>query len=493
MSRSFSSGAWRSRPSLAPMTPARRPFEPQPPARRSAWPSRCRPGRCRRPEVDRDWIAHWAAACRSSPASATASRSDFTVATNATPRLRRRRRHGRRRPAAATGHRQCQASRRRCPRLSWATAAPWCSSESPSECRPHTGRSRGAPSGLSAGVTSYTLKVGRAYPAGLPGAPKGEAVDQPDKLDIPQGTLDLMILTILAREPHARLRHLAAARRRSATTTSRSIPGRCFPSLYRLEQDGKLKAEWRPPARTTARPSTTGSRPSGRRSSSSIGSAGTASRLPSPACWRAHDAPASARLGAALDPSIETAPSSASTTSSRHSSTWQRPRRCATALPPAEARRLALLELGGVEQAKERVRTYRHGAWLDEVGRDVRYAFRMFVRNPGFTVIIVLTLALGHRREHGDLQPDRRADAALAAGAESAGAGAAHAPGPRDAGPGGEHASPIAIVRALAEQQRDLRRRRRLQRLHASTSALRVPSPACMARWSPAASSRRSA
>src|SRR5687767_10172715 len=64
-------------------------------------------------------------------------------------------------------------------------------------------------------------------------------------------------------------------------------------------------------------------------------------------------------------------------------------------LAPAEARRLATLELGGVEQAKERVRTSRHGASLDEVGRDVRYAFRMFVKNPGFAVIIVLTLALG--------------------------------------------------------------------------------------------------
>ena len=37
---------------------------------------------------------------------------------------------------------------------------------------------------------------------------------------------------------------------------------------------------------------------------------------------------------------------------------------------PAEARRLAVLQLGGVEQAKERVRTGRHGAWLDAAGRD---------------------------------------------------------------------------------------------------------------------------
>ncbi|HYN06336.1 MAG TPA: ABC transporter permease [Vicinamibacterales bacterium] len=64
-------------------------------------------------------------------------------------------------------------------------------------------------------------------------------------------------------------------------------------------------------------------------------------------------------------------------------------------IPAAEARRLALLELGGVEQAKERVRTYQYGAWLDEAGRDAKYAWRMFARQPGFTAVVVLTLTLG--------------------------------------------------------------------------------------------------
>ena len=64
-------------------------------------------------------------------------------------------------------------------------------------------------------------------------------------------------------------------------------------------------------------------------------------------------------------------------------------------MAPAEARRLAIIELGGTEQVKERVRRSRHGGWLDEIARDVRYAFRMFAKTPGFTLVVVLTLALG--------------------------------------------------------------------------------------------------
>ena len=66
-----------------------------------------------------------------------------------------------------------------------------------------------------------------------------------DKLDVPQGTLELMILTILAREP---LHGYGITQRLSALSQDRFQvnPGSLFPTLYRLEQDGKLKAEWRP-------------------------------------------------------------------------------------------------------------------------------------------------------------------------------------------------------------------------------------------------------
>ena len=66
-----------------------------------------------------------------------------------------------------------------------------------------------------------------------------------DRLDIPQGTLDLMILTILRREP---MHGYGIAQKLAALShdTFQVNPGSLFPSLYRLEQDGKLKAEWRP-------------------------------------------------------------------------------------------------------------------------------------------------------------------------------------------------------------------------------------------------------
>lgn len=62
---------------------------------------------------------------------------------------------------------------------------------------------------------------------------------------------------------------------------------------------------------------------------------------------------------------------------------------------PDDARRLARMELGGAEQVKEHVRAERHGHLIDDMGRDLRYGLRMFVRAPGFSAVVVLTLALG--------------------------------------------------------------------------------------------------
>lgn len=73
-------------------------------------------------------------------------------------------------------------------------------------------------------------------------------------------------------------------------------------------------------------------------------------------------------------------------------------------MTPEDARRNAVRELGAAEGVKATCREQRRGPWLESVGSDLGYGMRRLRKNPSFTAVSILSLALGIGLSSGRLR-----------------------------------------------------------------------------------------